>query len=113
MASLTDLDRRLSRKLEARKGIQLTPDELDLLVTTGAYQAFRDAVATHQRDLCLQRSEASRSTSAVDRLARCATVRLRSLNRSAAAKRERDERSWCILRRSDEGQPSASSKAFK
>ena len=66
MASLTDLDRRLSRKLEARKGIQLTPDELDLLVTTGAYQAFRDAVATHQRDLCLQRSEANRSKSAVD-----------------------------------------------
>lgn len=61
MSSLTDLDRRLSRKLEMRRGIQLTADDLDLLVTTGAYETFRRAVAEYQREVCLHRNEESRS----------------------------------------------------
>ena len=63
MAGLTDLDRRLSRRIETGRGIQLSADDLDLLVTSGAYAVFRDAVAKHQRELCLHRSERSRSTS--------------------------------------------------
>jgi hypothetical protein len=59
--TLPALERRLSRKIETRKGIQLTPDELDLLVETGAYDTFRQAVAKFQREQCRQRSARSRS----------------------------------------------------
>ena len=61
--TLPDLERRLSRKIEAHKGIQLTPEELDLLVLSGAYDVFRQAVAEYQRTQCLQRSARSRSIS--------------------------------------------------
>lgn len=64
MSSLNDLDRRLSRKLESGRGIQLSAGDLDLLVTTGAYQVFRLAVAEHQRELCQQRSGRDRYTNA-------------------------------------------------
>ena len=43
MGSLADLDRRLSRKIEGRKTIQLTADDLDLWVVTGAYAIFAEA----------------------------------------------------------------------
>jgi hypothetical protein len=62
--TLADLDRRMSRKLEAGKGIQLTAAELDLLVATGAYAKFREAVTESQRDQCRARSARSRSISA-------------------------------------------------
>lgn len=64
MGSLADLDRRMSKKIETGRGIQLSPEDLDLLVATGAYDAFRNAVAEHQRNQCLQRSARNRSTSA-------------------------------------------------
>ncbi|MES2339567.1 MAG: hypothetical protein V4537_15860 [Pseudomonadota bacterium] len=64
VATLPDLDRRLSRKIEAGKTIQLSPADLDLLVTTGAIATFRNAVAKHQRDECQKRSAGNRSTSA-------------------------------------------------
>jgi hypothetical protein len=49
MAGFTDLDRRLSRRIETGPGIQLSSDELDLLVASGAYAVFRAAAAEHQR----------------------------------------------------------------
>ena len=52
MGSLSDLDRRLSRRIDTGRGIQLTSDDLDLLVTTGAIQTFREAVAQYQREIC-------------------------------------------------------------
>jgi hypothetical protein len=61
--TLPALERRLSRKIETRKGIQLTAEELDLLVETGAYDTFRQAVAKFQREQCRQRSARSRSIS--------------------------------------------------
>jgi hypothetical protein len=64
MASLPDLDRRLSRKIETGKGIQLSPEDLDLFVSTGAYDTFRQAVAELQRKQCQQRNARSHSTSA-------------------------------------------------
>ncbi|KQT32506.1 hypothetical protein ASG29_12085 [Sphingomonas sp. Leaf412] len=66
MASLPDLDRRFSRKIEAGKGIQLSADDLDLFVSTGAYDVFRQAVAEYQRTQCQQRNARSRSTSAAN-----------------------------------------------
>jgi hypothetical protein len=61
MGSLADLDRRLSRKLESGKAIQLTPADLDLLVLTGAYGKFREAVVEEQQEQCRLRSVRSRS----------------------------------------------------
>lgn len=61
MSSLSDLDRRLSRKIETGKAIQLSPADLDLLVATGAIDTFRQAVSEFQRIQCQQRSARSRS----------------------------------------------------
>ncbi|MDV5823093.1 hypothetical protein [Sphingobium naphthae] len=58
-----DLLRRLSRRLEQGKGIQLSPNDLDLLVASGAYDMLTQAAADYQRNLCLQRSARSRSIS--------------------------------------------------
>lgn len=66
MTSLPDLGRRLSRKIEAGKGIQLTPDDLDLLVSIGAYDVICKAIAEFQRKQCQHRSARSRSTSGGD-----------------------------------------------
>lgn len=63
MSSIADLQRRMSRKIEAGKTIQLSPDDLDLLVASGAYAAILRATEEYQRDQCLQRSARSRSTS--------------------------------------------------
>lgn len=63
MASLSDLVRRLSRKLEGGKAIQLTPDDLDLLVVSGAYAKLCESAVEEQRGQCLQRSARNRSMS--------------------------------------------------
>ncbi|MEN2747305.1 hypothetical protein [Sphingomonas sp. T9W2] len=63
MTTLPDLDRRLSRKIESGKGMQLSAADLDLFVSTGAYATFRLAVEECQRDQCRQRSARNRSTS--------------------------------------------------
>jgi hypothetical protein len=63
MSSLPDLSRRLSKKIEQHKTIQLSPDDLDLLVSTGAYAAILRATEEQQRDQCLQRSARNRSIS--------------------------------------------------
>lgn len=59
-----DLDRRLSRKIETGKTIQLRPADLDLLVQSGAIDTFRKFVSEYQRDQCRARDQQSRSTSA-------------------------------------------------
>jgi len=66
VGSLADLDRRLSRKIEGGKAIQLSADDLDLLVSTGAIDTFRAAVAEQMRDQCRSRNARSRSISGAD-----------------------------------------------
>ena len=66
MGSLPDLDRRLSRKIETGKAINLTAEDLDLLVSTGAIDTFRAAVQKFQREQCRARSARNRSISGVD-----------------------------------------------
>ncbi|WP_370171399.1 hypothetical protein [Sphingobium abikonense] len=66
MTSLPDLDRRLSRKIETGKAINLTAADLDLLVETGAIDTFRAAVQKYQREQCRVRSARSRSISGGD-----------------------------------------------
>lgn len=61
--ALADLDRRLSRKVEIGGGLHLSPADVDLLVTTGAYDTFRRAVTEAQRELCQLRNASNRSTS--------------------------------------------------
>lgn len=63
MGTIADLQRRLSRKIDAGKTIQLSPDDLDLFVASGAYAAILRATEDFQRDQCLQRSARSRSIS--------------------------------------------------
>src|SRR5437868_5265896 len=58
-----DLDRKLSKKIDQHKTIQLSPAELDLLVISGAYDTFRAFVADYQRDQCQARDRQNRSTS--------------------------------------------------
>jgi hypothetical protein len=43
MTSLPDLTRRMSRKIEAGRGIDLSGDDLDLLVSSGAYAVLTQA----------------------------------------------------------------------
>jgi len=61
MSSPADLDRRLSRKIETGKAIQLKPADLDLLVESGALDTFRQFVSEYQKRQCLERSAQNRS----------------------------------------------------
>ena len=61
MSSLPDLDRRMSRKIDTGRGIQLSPADLDLLVASGAYDALRNAAAEYRKNQCRERSVRSRS----------------------------------------------------
>lgn len=49
MTALPDLVRRLSRKIDAGKGIQLTPEDIDQLVASGAFDILQEA-AEHEVD---------------------------------------------------------------
>jgi hypothetical protein len=53
MVSPLDLDRRLSRKIEGHKTIQLSPADLDLLVASGAIAKFR-AWVTEQQEIAVR-----------------------------------------------------------
>lgn len=68
MSSLADLDRRLSRKIESGKAIQLTPADLDLLIESGAIDTFRQFVSQYQRAQCQNRNALSRSIGAENSL---------------------------------------------
>lgn len=61
MTSPADLDRRLSRKIESGKAIQLTPADLDLLISSGAIDTFRHFVSQFQRSQCLARNAQKQS----------------------------------------------------
>lgn len=54
-SSLSDLFQRLSVRIEQGKGIQLSPDDLDILVATGAYAKLLDAFGEEQRKTAEQR----------------------------------------------------------
>ena len=58
-----DLDRRLSRRIETGKGVRLEPEELDLLVRSGAIDVFRNYASEYQRGLCRDRDLRNRSIS--------------------------------------------------
>lgn len=64
MSSPADLDRRLSKKIECGKSIQLTPADLDLLIASGAIDTFRQFVSEYQRAQCQKRNAPNRCTSA-------------------------------------------------
>lgn len=57
LAGISDLERRLSRRIEEHKGIQLSAHDLDLFVISGAYEALRKAATDFQRQICEQRIE--------------------------------------------------------
>lgn len=66
MSSLADLDRRLSKKIEQRKAIQLTPRDLDFFIESGALDRFRQFVSDQQRAECQERNAQNRSISAAN-----------------------------------------------
>jgi hypothetical protein len=68
MKLLSDLDRRISRKVDTRRGIRLTPEDLDLLVLSGALEALRGAVTVEQKSRCLERKDAERPPVRVGRV---------------------------------------------
>jgi hypothetical protein len=59
VASPLDLDRRLSRKIEGRKTIQLSPADLDMLVASGAIATFRAFVTEKQETEARERLQAA------------------------------------------------------
>lgn len=61
--TLFDLDRRLTRKIETEKAIQITPTDLEWLVASGAIDTFRAFVAAQQRKLCAERRALRQSIS--------------------------------------------------
>ena len=63
-ASLFDLDRRLTRKIETEKSVQISPAELEWLVHSGAIDTFRAFVADQQRQLCNERRARRQSINA-------------------------------------------------
>jgi hypothetical protein len=61
MTDLSTLQNRMSKKVQNARGMQLTAEELDLIVTCGAYQAICNAAIRQQEEQCRLRSAKSRS----------------------------------------------------
>lgn len=55
MSDLTKLVTRLGRHIGRGSGIRLTPDDLDLLVTSGAFETLSSAAAVEMRELANSR----------------------------------------------------------
>lgn len=55
MSDLTKLVTRLGRHIGRGTGIRLAPDELDLLVTSGAFETLSSAAAIEMRELAKDR----------------------------------------------------------
>lgn len=55
MSDLTKLVTRLGRHIGRGTGIRLTPDELDILVTSGAFETLSSAAAIEMRELAKDR----------------------------------------------------------
>jgi len=60
-----DLQRKFDKKIDERKTIQLSPEEIDLLVECGAYDKIVEAARDFRKKQCRERSARSRSISAV------------------------------------------------
>ena len=67
MNDIVDLSRRFMRKTQIGKGMQLRPDDIDLLNAIGVGQMIAEAAAEAQRKQCQERDAHRRSTS-VDRI---------------------------------------------
>lgn len=57
MSDLTKLVARLGRHADQGKGIRLSPDELDMLVTSGAFEALSKVAAEELRKQAIERLE--------------------------------------------------------
>ncbi|USU13220.1 hypothetical protein NF701_05115 [Sphingomonadaceae bacterium OTU29THOMA1] len=64
--TLFDLDRRLTRKIETEKALQISPTELEWFVASGAIDTFRAFVAEQQRKICAERSAKRQSINAAN-----------------------------------------------
>ena len=62
MISPPDLMRRLDRKLDIRRGLSLTYEDLELLVATGAYAKLQEAVREYRERQCLEHTARGPST---------------------------------------------------
>ncbi|OWQ98359.1 hypothetical protein CDQ91_07650 [Sphingopyxis witflariensis] len=60
----SELMRKLSKKIDQRRSIQLSADDLDYFVASGAWDALCKSVLEYQRNQCQERSAQNRSTSA-------------------------------------------------
>jgi len=59
-ANFLDLQRKLEKKIDQRKTIQLSPDELDLMVECGAYdQLVRAALEFRKAEVRMRRAPTS------------------------------------------------------
>jgi hypothetical protein len=58
--------RRLSRRIDQGKGIMLSPEELDILVISGAYEVLAAFATEHLKELARQRLTASTQKSSSD-----------------------------------------------
>ena len=61
-APLSSLVRRLDRAQEAGRGLNFTPEDLNALVSTGAYRTLADAAIRQKEDQCHARNAQTRST---------------------------------------------------
>ncbi len=61
MANLSELHRRMSKKIEMRRGLQLSAEDLDLLVISGAFEALTTAASAELRQRALSRQDARSS----------------------------------------------------
>lgn len=55
-APLSSLVRRLDRAQEAGRGLNFTPEDLNALITTGAYRTLADAAIRQKEDQCRARN---------------------------------------------------------
>lgn len=63
MSTPPELMRRLDRKLDIRRGMSLSYDDLALLVASGAYAKLQDATREYQERQCLEHAAQNPSTS--------------------------------------------------
>lgn len=61
MSSLPKIAGKWFRKTDIHKGIQLNPEEMDILNSIGVGQLIAEKLAEHQRALCLKRNAESQS----------------------------------------------------
>lgn len=60
---LLGLYRKFSKKIESRRGVYLSPDEVDVFVAVGAYETVAAAAIAYQVETCRERNAQSHSIS--------------------------------------------------